>query len=292
MSKWRCTVCGADHPYLPDRCKNCGNPVFEKFATKKEYRRKQKLRRGLRKSKRYTLKAGKYLAIGVFIVIALLAIGLVVMEPSLLISDNQSGSSGGNSEPFASPTGDEPPVFEKVGERRYEPENWEYTGKSEELEFQEIERQEIERLVIEYTNEERVADGVSEVDHKPSLSRQARAHSQDMAINGYLGHVDSSGREPWERVPDNICYYVAENAALDYYGHRAYNERREKTITNRNEQEIAQSLVDSWMTSPPHRKNLLDPGNTELGVGVHVTEDGVVFATQKFCADETTRRYR
>ena len=40
-------------------------------------------------------------------------------------------------------------------------------------------------------------------------------------------------------------------------------------------------IVDSWMTSPGHRANLLNPDYTHLGVGVGVL-DQEIRATQNF----------
>ena len=43
----------------------------------------------------------------------------------------------------------------------------------------------------------------------------------------------------------------------------------------------ARLIVDGWMTSPGHRRNILDPRYTHLGVGV-AAKDKMCYATQIF----------
>ena len=44
---------------------------------------------------------------------------------------------------------------------------------------------------------------------------------------------------------------------------------------------LAQMIMDGWMNSPGHRKNILSPGYTHLGVGV-ITNNQEIKATQVF----------
>ena len=43
----------------------------------------------------------------------------------------------------------------------------------------------------------------------------------------------------------------------------------------------ARFIVDGWMTSPGHRRNILDPNYTHIGVGVAAREKNC-YATQVF----------
>jgi len=210
---------------------------------------------------------------------------------------------------------DEPetPQFEKVGELRSEVvNNWENPGPNHD----EYNRTKIERLVFEYTNEERASEGLEELEYTDEFVETARGHSADMANNGYVGHVDSQGRNFDERMtfedreskeacmspevrqklkqarqklegdiiqgelPDPA---FGENAGSTLYEAEFEEERTGETVVNENEEDIARSIVNGWMVSPPHRENILKEKWDSVSIGVYVSEGKTVFATQLFC---------
>lgn len=176
--------------------------------------------------------------------------------------------------------GPETPEFEEAGELRFEVVNdWEDTGP-----YEGYDRETVEALVVEYTNEERAAEGLETLDGSDVHAEVARSHSEDMARNGYVGHVDSEGTEFEDRVEGGDCSTLGENAGVTLYEAPEENERTGEIIRNTDEDEIARSLVDGWMGSPLHRDNILDEYDS-LSVGVYVSEGNAVFATQVFCAD-------
>lgn len=79
----------------------------------------------------------------------------------------------------------------------------------------------------------------------------ARLHSQDMAVRDFFDHVNLDGLDPWARVD-----------LTDYSG-------------NASGENIAQGYPDpaavmqGWMNSPGHCSNIMNPDNTELGVGYY-----------------------
>lgn len=79
----------------------------------------------------------------------------------------------------------------------------------------------------------------------------ARLHSQDMAIRMYFDHTNLDGLSPWDRVD-----------LTDYSG-------------NASGENIAQgypdpmAVMEGWMNSPGHCANIMNPDNTELGVGYY-----------------------
>jgi uncharacterized protein YkwD len=79
----------------------------------------------------------------------------------------------------------------------------------------------------------------------------ARLHSQDMAMRGFFDHINPDGLSPWDRVD-----------LTDYDG-------------NASAENIAQGHPDpaavmaGWMDSPGHCANIMNPDNTELGVGYY-----------------------
>lgn len=170
------------------------------------------------------------------------------------------------------------PEFEQAGELRYEVTNdWENPGP-----YDGYDREEIESLVVNYTNEERSAEGLNLLKDSESHLEVARNHSRDMANNGYVGHVDSQGRGFEERVERRGCSSTGENAAATFYEVPVENARTDETVRVNGEDDIAQMLVDDWMASPPHRENLLGEYDS-VSVGVYVSEGNTVFATQVFC---------
>jgi uncharacterized protein YkwD len=48
-------------------------------------------------------------------------------------------------------------------------------------------------------------------------------------------------------------------------------------------EEIAQQAVEGWMSSPGHRQNILTPQWTREGIGLAISSDGKIYATQNFC---------
>ena len=104
--------------------------------------------------------------------------------------------------------------------------------------------------------------------HSDVLAEIAREHSQDMARNDYLGHDDSRGHGPDWRVRQRGIRYrsVAENVA-----------------ENRGWEDPVARAVDGWLRSPGHRRNIMDRGLTESGVGIALDpESGTLYFTQLF----------
>jgi uncharacterized protein YkwD len=80
------------------------------------------------------------------------------------------------------------------------------------------------------------------------LQRAARRHSIDMRKNNFMSHTSSDGRSPLDRT--HAEGYVGmgggENVA------RSYEPQR---------------VMQRWMSSPGHCKNIMEPKFTDLGVG-------------------------
>lgn len=104
-----------------------------------------------------------------------------------------------------------------------------------------------ELAIVRVMNAVRAANGVAPLRVGPALTRAARAHSLDMARRGYFEHgaFVQRLRRFGVRAP-----YIAENLATG------------TTPIS------ARAIVRLWIESPPHRRNLLDPGFRRIGVGV------------------------
>jgi uncharacterized protein YkwD len=104
-----------------------------------------------------------------------------------------------------------------------------------------------EYAIVRAMNAVRAANGAPPLRTGTALTRAARAHSADMARRGYFDHgaFVQRLRRFGVRMP-----YIGENLASGSGGLSA------------------QGIVNMWVTSPPHRQNLLDRGFQRVGVGL------------------------
>jgi len=112
-----------------------------------------------------------------------------------------------------------------------------------------IPRPNYETQMLRLVNEERRKYGLKPLQFDPELVPVARAHSQDMFVNGYFAHDDLQGKDPFDRMrAANIHFLSAgENLALA------------QTV------EIAHVNL---MNSPGHRANILNPSFGRVGIGI------------------------
>jgi len=104
--------------------------------------------------------------------------------------------------------------------------------------------------VFSLSNQERKDEGVPQLSLNPLLMRAAQLKAEDMAEEAYYAHVSPQGETPMHWL-DTVGYkyqYVGENLTAN--------------ILDEGE------VVSAWMGSPGHRRNLLDPKFTQMGVGV------------------------
>jgi uncharacterized protein YkwD len=128
----------------------------------------------------------------------------------------------------------------------------------------------VEEAVFAMTNDLRRRNGLPAFLKDECCGDAARGHSADMFTRNYFSHTDPEGRSVQGRMPANPAIRLwGENI----WTGRGYNPRQI--------QYLAQKIMDSWMKSPGHRKNILSPGYTHLGVGV-ITNYQEVKATQVF----------
>ncbi len=82
------------------------------------------------------------------------------------------------------------------------------------------------------------------------LQRAAQWMSEDMAVNNYLGHHDSKGRNPFKRLAD--------------FGYNYNTDKAENVAAG---QQTADEVLKSWQHSRTHNRNMLDPHFTVIGIG-------------------------
>ena len=130
----------------------------------------------------------------------------------------------------------------------------------------------VENQVLLLINNERRNLGLSALAMDGSLRVMAESHSEDMLNRNFFSH----------RNPDGVSFQ--ERIARSYSG--PFSQAAENIWTgsgydSSNSQRLARMIVDSWLSSPGHRANMLDPSLTHSGVGV-ATRGKEIRATQIF----------
>ena len=134
---------------------------------------------------------------------------------------------------------------------------------------------ELERRIFQLTNEARRKNGLSALEPNNELTTLAREKSDDMAKRHYFSHTNPEGKTIIDRYDDEK---PAKIGLLGKIGENIHMGQRNDYSDIKT---AARVIVDSWMISPGHRKNILDPAYTQLGVGVTV-KGKECYATQSF----------
>jgi len=105
--------------------------------------------------------------------------------------------------------------------------------------------------IINLTNNARATEGLTILEENPLLDTIAEARARDILDKQYFGHVSPTGEQA-SHIALKIGYkykFIAENLASGVF------------FTN-------SKIVDCWMQSPGHRKNILSSQMREIGVSV------------------------
>ena len=129
---------------------------------------------------------------------------------------------------------------------------------------------EVEEAVFAMTNNIRRENGLPVLLKDEICRDAARRHSADMLNRNYFSHSDPERRSLKERLPSNL--------STRQWGENIWTGSGYDT---RQSHHLAQMIIVGWMNSPGHRKNILDPGYTHLGLGA-MAKNQEVKATQVF----------
>lgn len=107
----------------------------------------------------------------------------------------------------------------------------------------------VAQQVIDLTNAERRRNGLPNLKADSQLSGVAQKKSEDMRQNNYFSHTSPTYGSPFDMMRDfGVTYKTAgENIAQG--------------------QQSAQEVVQAWMNSEGHRKNILSKDFTHIGIG-------------------------
>jgi Cysteine-rich secretory protein family len=127
-----------------------------------------------------------------------------------------------------------------------------------------------ERAILEGTNAARAKAGLKPLVQDARLTAAARLHAREMADLNYFSHTSpTKGLEtPSDRVhaAGSLDWGAGENIAFN-----------EETVNA-----VGATLMQQWLNSPPHRKNILSNANTHIGIGVYRDPTGRSYGVQNF----------
>ncbi|PKM67551.1 MAG: hypothetical protein CVU95_07520 [Firmicutes bacterium HGW-Firmicutes-2] len=127
-----------------------------------------------------------------------------------------------------------------------------------------IKNQELSYEVLRLINIEREKAGLRKLVMDAKLEKAAYFKSNDMLINDYFEHVSPVHGGMVDIVAMHGVPYrhLAENIASGYT--------------------TAKKVVDGWMASPGHRRNILNPNLNKIGIGVVARNEHGYLWTQLF----------
>lgn len=125
--------------------------------------------------------------------------------------------------------------------------------------------------LLSLINQTRNQYGLSTLKIDSDLNQLAQLHSEDMNDRDFFGHINPDGKTPEMRRTDmGITTTVGENLAIA------------PTIAYTH---------NGLMRSAIHRKNILDPDWTKIGIGIVQNNDGSLIVTEEFSLEEYTEVY-
>lgn len=104
--------------------------------------------------------------------------------------------------------------------------------------------------LLQETNEERIAGGLSGLGLNAKLNQAAQAKANDMAARDYWSHNTPEGDAPWVFISNAGYQYKSAGENLAY----GFDSSTEAII--------------GWMNSPGHKANIMNTGYTEVGFGM------------------------
>ena len=124
--------------------------------------------------------------------------------------------------------------------------------------------------MLELVNESRDAHDLPELRPADDVADVAAAWSARMAETRDFGHNPDNATEIccWRKVTENVAWSDPPRSRLSG-----------DPVTT-----TVEDLHEALLASPGHRRNLLDDDVDEIGIGVHVADDGSVWITQNFRA--------
>lgn len=114
----------------------------------------------------------------------------------------------------------------------------------------------IRARMLAAVNAARKQAGVRPLKPDSRLDLAAQRHAEDMLVRGYFNHPSPEGKTVRERARESgyIWQFIGENIAEGQYSVR--------------------EVMETWMNSPGHRRNILSPNFEDLGAGLALGRSG------------------
>lgn len=130
----------------------------------------------------------------------------------------------------------------------------------------------VQRTVLCLVNRERTSRGLKRLRSSSKLAKAAAGHSRDMVRRSYFDHVSPSGGTMQDRIKPTGWFSGARSFAF-----------AENLAWGSGQLGSPKRIVEGWMNSAGHRRNILNRRYRELGVGVAVgtpeNDDGATYTT-------------
>ena len=177
------------------------------------------------------------------------------------------------------------------------------------LDFNNIDLNRLDAILYYVTNEIRVKHKLPVLEYCPELEEAAVMHSRDMVMHGFFSHtnpIDKSRENPNDRAKIAGIFnpFIAENIAEEFglqykSGSSVYTigkgnfsyQPDGKLIPRRTYLSLAESLLERWMNSPEHKKNILSPDALQIGCGTCFFTDPEFNAMPTFMATQNFQWY-
>ncbi len=133
--------------------------------------------------------------------------------------------------------------------------------------------QAVEIMLFDKTNYVRKKQKLKTVELNDLLNKIARLYSQDMLKRHYFSHYSPEGKTVLDRIRQFKPHYD-ESCSENLHFISSADGLRDSFA-------IVDQMMDDWLNSPPHRKNLLSKEYTLLGIGC-ATDGKRIYCTQVF----------
>ncbi len=114
----------------------------------------------------------------------------------------------------------------------------------------------LQKRVIAMVNAARADNGLAPLKVSKQLEKAAQGHACDSAARGQMSHISSDGSKLPERL-QRVGYTFAAASENVAYGY-----------------DDAGGVMNAWMNSPGHRRNILGAKVREIGVGLAMQGGG------------------
>ncbi len=156
---------------------------------------------------------------------------------------------------------------------------------SDNINYRDVDLNLLENLIHQEINKVKRANGLPLLSKDKTLRNAATDQNNYQIRLGDLSHVQSSAAK--KDLQSRINYYgggmqaMAENVIYEGFIIRTQGSKREIITPSYKEQ--AKKMVVSWMNSPGHRKNIMNPNYVLVGTAVaYHNELHAIFSTQVF----------